>query len=227
MVLINTRQIVCSRGNPDLKNVAITFDDGPSDPYTDQVLDILRQYGIKATFFMVGRNVDRFPKIARRVASAGHEIGNHTYNHSSLFLDAPRRIALELAMGEESILRTTGVSPRLFRPPYGANPRWVMTQALRRGYIITKWSVNAGDWRKASAVRIVKKTLARIGNGAIILMHDGACIPGNNHRYGTVSALPQILDALKSSGYKVVSVSELLGLTDFFAGSKNQQVINN
>jgi peptidoglycan/xylan/chitin deacetylase (PgdA/CDA1 family) len=216
VAFINTREVVHCRGNPGLRRVAITFDDGPSEPYTSRVLDILDEYQVKATFFMVGRNVEKFPEVARGVAGAGHEIGNHTHNHSSLLLDTPRRIAMELAMGEEAIVRGTGVTPRLFRPPYGANTRWIVTQALRRGYVVTKWSVNAGDWRKASAERIARKTLSRVGNGAIILMHDGTSLRGgNNHRWGTVSALPMILDALKTSGYEMVGVSELLGLGEF------------
>ena len=215
MVLINARQIVYGRGNPRLDEVALTFDDGPCGTYTEQILDILDRYGVKATFFKVGRNVERLPEIAKRVADSGHEIGNHTYNHSGLFLDTPRRIAMELAMGEEAIMRFTGISPRVFRPPYGANTRWILTQALRRGYVIAKWSVNAGDWGKASAERIVRKTLARVDKGAIILMHDGTSLPRNNHRWGTVSALPDILDALKASGYKLVTVSRLLRLGEF------------
>ena len=212
MVIINTRQIVYCRGSQDLKRVALTFDDGPYEPYTSQVLDILEQYRVKATFFMVGRNVEKFPDAAKRVVKSRHEIGNHTYNHSSLFLDTPRRIARELMMGEKSIVKATGIKPRFFRPPFGANTRWIITQALRRGYIIIKWSVNAGDWRNASAERIVRKTVGRIRNGAIILMHDGTNFLRNNHRCGTVSALPQILDSLRESGYEVVGASELLGL---------------
>ncbi len=210
MVFINTKQVVCCRGDPDLKEVALTFDDGPCEPYTERILDVLEKHNVRATFFMIGRNVERFPEIAKKVADAGHEIGNHTYAHSSLVLNTPRRIAMELEKGEEAIRRWTGISTRMFRPPYGANTRWILTQALRRGYIITKWSVNAGDWGKASAERIVRRTLARVGNGAIILMHDGTSFRRNNHRWQTVTALPNIVDTLKSRGYRLVTVSELL-----------------
>ena len=212
MVFINTRQIVYCRGNLDSKEIALTFDDGPCEPYTERILDILERYNVKATFFMIGRNVEKFPRIAKRVVNAGHEIGNHTYSHSSLVLDGPRKIAMELAKGEEAIRCSTGVSTRMFRPPYGANTRWVLTQALRRGYMITKWSVNAGDWGKASAEKIARKTLARVGNGAIILMHDGKNFRGNNHRWQTVDALSGIIEALKSRGYGLVTISELLDL---------------
>ncbi len=215
MVFINAKQVVYCRGNHGLKEIALTFDDGPSEPYTLQVLDTLQQYRVKATFFMVGRNVERFPEIARRVADSGHEIGNHTYNHSGLFLDTPRRIAMELASGEEAIRSGTGVSPRIFRPPYGAKTRWILTQALRRGYVIAKWSVNAGDWGKARPERIVRKALARIDKGAIMHMHDGTSCPGNNQGWRTVSALPDILDALKARGYELVTVSRLLRLDGF------------
>lgn len=212
MVLVNTKQIVCCRGNPDLKEAALTFDDGPSQPYTERILDILGKYNVKGTFFMIGRSVERFPEIAKKVADGGHEIGNHTYSHSSLVLDTPRRIAMELERGEETIRCCTGISTRMFRPPYGTNTRRVLTQALRRGYIIAKWSVNAGDWGKASAERIARRTLARVGNGAIILMHDGTSFRRNNHRWQTVGALSDIVVALKSRGYRLVTISELLHL---------------
>jgi len=117
-------------------------------------------------------------------------------------------------MGEEVIRQSTGISPRIFRPPYGTNVRWVLTQALRRGYIIAKWSVNAGDWGKASAKRIQKKALSRVGNGTIILMHDGTSFRRNNHRCQTVTALPDIVSKLKARGYKLVTISKLLNLTD-------------
>lgn len=99
MVLINTEQIVYCRGNPHLREVALTFDDGPCEPYTGEILDILKGYNVKATFFMVGRNVDKFPETAKRVAAGGHEIGNHTYSHTSLVLDTRRKIAMELEKG--------------------------------------------------------------------------------------------------------------------------------
>ena len=212
MVLINTKQVVCCRGDPHSREIAITFDDGPCDPYTERILGMLEKHNVKATFFMIGRNVERFPEIARRVVDAGHEIGNHTYTHSSLVLDTPRRIAVELEKGEGAIKSSTGVSTRMFRPPYGANTRWILTQALRRGYIIAKWSVNAGDWGKASAERIARRTLARVGNGAIILMHDGTSFRRNNHGGQTVTALDDIVVALKSRGYRLVTISELLHL---------------
>ena len=212
MVLINTKQIVYCRGNPELKRVALTFDDGPCEPYTAQILDILEEHDVKATFFMIGRNVKKFPDIAKRVVAAGHEVGNHTYTHSSLVLDTPRKIAMELADGASAIKLETGVTPRIFRPPYGANTRWILTQALRRGYVIAKWSVNAGDWGKASAERIVRRVIARVGNGAIILMHDGTNFRRNNHRWRTVTALPGILSVLKSRKYELVTISELLSL---------------
>ena len=212
MVFIDTKQIVYCRGNSDLKEVALTFDDGPSEPYTERILDLLDKYNVKATFFMIGRNVEKFPEVAKRVADEGHEIGNHTYAHSSLVLDTPRKIAMELEKGEETIRSSTGVSTKMFRPPYGANTRWILTQALRRGYIITKWSVNAGDWGKATAEKIARKALARIENGAIVLMHDGTNFRRNDHRWQTVTALANIIDVLTDRGYKLVTVSQLLHL---------------
>ncbi len=208
----NRPGVIYWHGNPGLPQIALTFDDGPNEPYTLQILDILDKYNIKATFFIVGRNVEKFPEAAAKVAEAGHVIGNHTYNHRGQLLNTPLRAAGEIKRAEEAIKKVTSIPLYLFRPPYGAVNRWVLRQAEKLGYVICQWSVNAGDWRGADPGKIKKKVLSEVENGAIILMHDGRNLAAGHDRTSTVAALPEIILSLQDKGYNFVTVPELLEL---------------
>ncbi len=208
----NQPGVIYWHGDPHAQRIALTFDDGPNEPYTLQVLDILDKYNIKATFFMIGKNVKKFPETAGKVADAGHVIGNHTYNHRGPLLDTPLRAANELNRAEEVIKKIISTPLYLFRPPYGATNRWVLRQAERLGYVICQWSVNAGDWRKANPRKIIRKVLSEVENGAIILMHDGRNLAAGHDRSSTVAALPEIIVALQDKGYSFVTVPQLLEL---------------
>lgn len=208
----NRPGVIYWHGNSNSHGVALTFDDGPNEPYTLQILDVLDKYNIKATFFMIGKNVEKFPKTARKVAEAGHVIGNHTYSHRAPLLNTPLRAAKEIKKAEEAIKEATSTSLYLFRPPYGATNRWVLRQAERLGYVISQWSVNAGDWRGADPRKIKKKVISEVEEGAIILMHDGRNLAAGHDRTSTVTALPEIIVSLKDKGYNFVTVPQLLEL---------------
>ena len=199
-------------GNSNFPGVALTFDDGPNEPYTLQILDILDKHNIKATFFMIGKNVEKFPETARRVAEAGHVIGNHTYNHRGPLLNTSLRATGEIKRAEEAIKKVTSLPLYLFRPPYGATNRWVLRQAERLGYVICQWSVNAGDWRRANPGKIKKKVISEVEGGAIILMHDGRNLAAGHNRTSTVAALPEIILSLQDKGYNFVTLPQLLEL---------------
>jgi len=219
------------RGPREGNRVALTFDDGPS-PATGQILDLLGERQIKATFFVCGMNAERHPEIVRRLAAEGHTIGNHTYSHPFAYLLGRRRLAEEIDRTQEALERLTGQRPKLFRPPYGA--RWFgMFRVLReRGLRLVQWSDTGYDWKLEGAA-IARATLEKLQPGSIILLHDalegtesfwvqlgrrffGAgknftrTAPPRADRGATVAALPAILDGAARAGLRFVSVEEFL-----------------
>lgn len=199
------------RGNGNKKEIALTFDDGPYEPYTSQILDILKEYNIKATFFLVGKNIEKHPKIVKRIWEEGHAIGNHTYNHRRFFYTLFPAIREDILKCQGLIKGITGVNTSLFRQPLGMrNPSIVkMVEDLNMHMI--GWTLRTYDGTVQNPQRIVRRVLNRIANGSILVMHDG-CDKGRCTKGGTVAALPVILDALTKDGYKFVTISELLGI---------------
>jgi peptidoglycan-N-acetylglucosamine deacetylase len=191
--------------------VALTFDDGPSVPYTGQILDALGERNIKATFFVCGANVERYPDVARRIVREGHAIGNHTYSHPYLYLLGQKRLAEEIDRTQAAIEKITGVRPRLFRPPYGI--RWFgLDQILReRELQMVLWSGAGYDW-KNSRDEIVTSTIKALEAGTVVLLHDGHAVKFGEQvkRADTVAALPAILEHAASKGlsYSVLGGSE-------------------
>ena len=191
--------------------IAVTFDDGPSSPFTDQILDILRSRNVKATFFVCGQNVERYPEILRRIQAEGHSIGNHTYSHPFPYFRSQSSFACEIDLTQNAIEKVTGQRPSFFRPPFGA--RWLgMYPVLQqRGLRLVNWSDTGYDW-KFSTDKIVRATLKGLGPGSIILLHDGrrTYLSGQVDRSNTVKALPAILDGALGRGLTFVRLTELL-----------------
>jgi peptidoglycan-N-acetylglucosamine deacetylase len=201
---------VVARVRADQPVVALTFDDGPS-AYTAQVLDILARYQVKATFFVIGMNVEKYPDLARRIVAEGHAIGNHTYSHPLLGpVEIPSRFEHELERADLAIEAATGVRTRLFRPPRGLRSPWMMRRARSDGYQVVTWSVSPDDWRHPPSSVIVQRVLDRVRPGAIVLLHDGLETRASPHQENTVAALPAILAGLQARGYRFVTVPELL-----------------
>ena len=198
------------RGPGPGRRVALTFDDGPVSPFTEQILDILRVRKVPATFFVCGKNVERSPQILRRIQAEGHAIGNHTYSHEFPYFRSGRKFAVEIDRTQEAIAKVTGQKPVIFRPPYGA--RWLgFYPVLReRGLRLVNWSDTGYDWLEKSD--IVRETLKSLGPGSIILLHDGrrADPPETIDRSRTVSALPAIIDAAREAGFTFVPLTEFL-----------------
>ncbi len=178
--------------------VALTFDDGPHGAYTDAILNTLSKYGVKATFFMLGTQVDAYPAVAGRVAAAGHEIGSHTYMHPNLSKCSASRVQSELSKTKDAIMRATGKVPTLLRPPYGNHTATVRSLA---GVPLVLWNVDTEDWKSKSADAIVQHVLSHTWDGAVILLHD---IYGS-----TAEAVEKIVPALLARGVRLVTVSEL------------------
>jgi peptidoglycan/xylan/chitin deacetylase (PgdA/CDA1 family) len=193
------------------RRVTLTFDDGPSPPYTEQILAILRERKISATFFVCGKNVERFPEIVRRIHAEGHTLGTHTYSHPFLYYCSRTRIAQEIDRTQDAIEEVTGFRPELFRPPYGG--RWFgLYSVLRsRRMSVVQWSLAGHDWH-ADAEQIVSLTLRGLRGGAVILLHDGreAQEPNRVDRSNTVKALPAIIDGAIQKGFSFAALSDFL-----------------
>jgi len=202
---------VLNRGPQEGKRVALTFDDGPSPPFTEKVLDILRAHHVPATFFVCGRNVEEHPDLVRRIVAEGHEVGNHTDSHLFLFFKSRRRISAEIDRTQEIIERVIGSRPSFFRPPYGS--RWFgLVPALReRGMHLVMWSAAGYDWRK-DVRGITESALRELKPGAILLLHDGRETrpAAEIDRSRTVSALPAIIAGARQQGYTFVPLKEFV-----------------
>jgi peptidoglycan/xylan/chitin deacetylase (PgdA/CDA1 family) len=200
------------RRGPDLKVVALTFDDGPSPKYTPRVLGILREEKVKATFFLVGKHVEKYPYLAKRIAEEGHEIGNHTYSHRDLVPATKKVVVNEVKKAERVIEGACGVRPLYFRPPRGIYSNAVRKLILDLGYTILLWSLSSLDWSGASSKLILNRVKKYVRRGSIILFHDsGALIkPEGGSRENMVKALPEVIRYLKNNGYRFVTISELI-----------------
>jgi len=192
--------------------VCITFDDGPSPKNTPQILDILKDKGVKATFFVTGKYVEMYPEIAQRIVAEGHDIGNHTYNHKELVVSNKKTILNELRKTDEVIWEATGIRTRLFRPPRGICGNAARKLLIEEGYKIILWTISTLDWRKVKPKAILWRVKLFIRDGAIILFHDSGSLfgCGDSGRTNTVRALPLVIDFLKEEGYKIITVSEIL-----------------
>lgn len=198
----------------DQKLVAITFDDGPYPPYTDQILDILKEYQVPATFFLIGKNADKYPELVKREVAEGHQIGNHTYDHVDLLKADGKTIADEVDRTNKIILAITGQIPKVVRPPHGFRDSVVMEAMAKRGLKVVEWSVVSRDWTNPGVETIVGRTMANVKNGSIILLHDGDGVAQTASRSQTVQATRQIILQLKAAGYKFVTVDQIVSKTE-------------
>ncbi len=187
--------------------IALTFDDGPHPRYTMEIISILEEYGIHATFFFVGENVINYPDVARAVSQRGHEIGNHTHTH---VCPSPKNgrsvLGRELEHCERAIQRVTDTSPKLFRPPTGSWNDTLYELARAHDYDIVLWNIDTLDWAHTPPEQISAHVLERAQSGDIILMHD-------YHSNGctTTEALRLMIPVLLARGFHFVTVSELIG----------------
>lgn len=198
------------RGRRDERHVYLTFDDGPSPSATQAVLVALAREGVPAAFFMVGDHVDRYPGLARDVAGAGHEIGNHTQHHVKLHRLGPGRIRRELAEAHAAIAEATGRAPRVFRAPHGYRNPFVPFAVRRLGYATFGWTFGVWDSARPGAEEIRRRVRARVSPGAVILLHDGDGYDPRGDRSQTAAALPGIIRDARAAGYAFRPLAELL-----------------
>lgn len=197
---INTHVIWA--GNKQDKNIALTFDDGPNPKYTPQVLKILQQNEIRATFFLIGQRAQKYPELVKQINLAGHEIGNHTYSHVMLTKIKSTKIKQEVEKTRDIVYGVTGQNTYLFRPPWGVFDGRSLAELAMRKFDAVLWSVDSRDWSRPGVAVIKKNILSTVRNGSIILCHD-------DHDQ-IVAALPDIIKNLKEQGYQFVTVPELM-----------------
>lgn len=190
----------------DSGKIALTFDDGPHPHYTPEILSILREYGVHATFFVIGENVGYYPDLVGRILADGHELGNHTMHHSRMSRLTPQEMREEIQGTERAIYELTDYCTKLLRPPEGMMDDRVIDAAIELDYRIILWNIDTRDWDHTSPDAIAAHILSHVKSGDIILMHDyiGRDSP-------TPEALRLVIPALLEAGYHFVGVSELLG----------------
>lgn len=203
------------------REVALTFDDGPNPPYTDRILDVLQAERVHATFFLVGRAVVAYPATVARIARAGHALGNHTWDHPHLIVQSRAAMRSELVRTDAAIARITGRHTHLMRPPFGVRDFAVIGEAQKLGYRVVMWSVPLPkDWEQPGDATIARRVIDRVEDGSIIVLHDGnrGMLCGRDRRTPSrecdrsqeVAATREIVDALRSRGYRFVTVPELV-----------------
>lgn len=197
------------------KLIALTFDDGPDPKVTPQILKQLRDYGAKATFFVLGRQAERYPDLLKDIVRDGHAIGNHSFSHPKTV--SPEQAALEIDSTDACIRRAVGRSTLLFRPPYGLRSDELASEALKKSYTVVLWSLPSLDVTRINSQRISQIVVNGRKRGDVVVMHDG---PGHKR---TAQALPAILEALSRKGYRFVTVPEMLRHYDYVNRVREQR----
>jgi peptidoglycan/xylan/chitin deacetylase (PgdA/CDA1 family) len=193
-------------GNRSLPEIALTFDDGPNAKNTPKVLDILKQYDVKATFFVLGKFAEKNGGILSREAAEGHNIGNHTYSHVKGTMTDIKMIQEELRKTDRLIARYSGSKVKYFRPPFGFENWRFLTEAEFMDYTVVLWTLDVADWDHTKKENyMVSKILKATRNGSIILLHDGG-----SSREAVIDALPKIIKGLKRKGYQFVTIDEMI-----------------
>jgi peptidoglycan/xylan/chitin deacetylase (PgdA/CDA1 family) len=195
------------------RKIALTFDDGPNDPHTLRLLDVLAKNDVHATFFMIGRYVQQRPDIARALAQAGHVIGNHTFTHPLLIFKSEAQTRQQLLDCRKALQDAIGEHSNLFRPPYGGRRPSTLRVARELGLETVMWNVTGYDWTAPPASVIEKKVVRQIRGGDVILLHDGDDKVMGADRGQTVIVTENLIRRYKDQGYEFVTVQEMLALS--------------
>ncbi|NMB00820.1 MAG: polysaccharide deacetylase family protein [Firmicutes bacterium] len=200
-------------GDRASNKVAITFDDGPSREFTPAILEILKQYDVPATFFMVGSHVEKYPDIARQIVEDGHAIGNHTQNHRNIPTLSTVELQKEILEATAIITEVTGEYPSFVRPPRGMYDARLRRLSKLLGQEIVLWSISTRDWRFGVTASYIERLVdSKVRGGDIILFHDSGALLKNEggDRRATVLALPKVIEIIRAKGLEIVPLAELL-----------------
>ncbi|MFB3814620.1 MAG: polysaccharide deacetylase family protein [Terriglobales bacterium] len=197
-------------GRRGSRQLALTYDDGPNEPYTLRLLELLELHQVKATFFMLGCYVVAQPQVARAVAEAGHAIGNHTFSHPNLIFARREQTRLELLECERALRDAVGETTRLFRPPHGGRRPDSLRTVRALGYAPVMWSISGYDWRPDPPETIAARVTRRVRGGEVILLHDGGHLGLGTDRSSSIAATDLIIRHCREQGYEFVTVPEML-----------------
>jgi peptidoglycan-N-acetylglucosamine deacetylase len=192
------------------KHIALTYDDGPNDPHTLRLLDVLAKHSVPATFFMIGRYVRERPDIARAVAQAGHVIGNHTFTHPLLIFESEAQTRTQLSDCRAALHDAIGEHSKLFRPPFGGRRPATIRIARELGLQTAMWNVTGYDWNAPPAAVIEKKIARQMRGGDVILLHDGGHRAMAADRAQTVIATENLIRRHQDEGCQFVTIEEML-----------------
>jgi peptidoglycan-N-acetylglucosamine deacetylase len=204
---------IISRGRPWTPAIAITFDDGPTEPYTSQILDVLRAFEARATFFVLGARAERAPAVVKRAAREGHELGNHTWDHAALPLRSPAAIRTTIRRTSDLVENLTGARPRVFRAPFGWRNPWLGRAARCEACEPVAWTVGVYDTDRPGVEAVVSRAFDGLVDGSILLLHDGRSLDADPDASQVVEALPRIIREAQHRGLRLLTVSELLSET--------------
>jgi peptidoglycan/xylan/chitin deacetylase (PgdA/CDA1 family) len=199
-----------SSGPRGSKQIALTYDDGPNDPHTLRLMEMLAKHGVRATFFVIGRYVERRPDIVRDLLKAGHVLGNHTFTHPHLIVSSPVETRNQLEECQRAVQEVAGEAPRLFRPPFGGRRPDTLRIARSLGLEPVMWNVTSWDWEMPPAAKIVETCTRQMRGGDVILMHDGDHVALGSDRSQTVIATDLLIERWKTNGYAFVTVPEMM-----------------
>jgi peptidoglycan-N-acetylglucosamine deacetylase len=191
------------------KQLALTYDDGPNDPHTLRLLEILAKHNVHTTFFLIGRYTRQRPDIVRELVRAGHVIGNHTFNHPLLIFKSSKQIETELTECQRILFDSAGLEAKIFRPPFGGRRPAVLRLARKLALQPVMWNITGYDWN-APAEQIERRVSRRIRGGDVILLHDGGHRAFGADRAQTMIATDRLLSRHKSEGYEFVTIPEMM-----------------
>lgn len=192
------------------RQLALTYDDGPNNPYTLRLMEVLARHDVKAMFFLIGRYVRQRPDIVRDIVRAGHAIGNHTFTHRNLIFASAERTQLELQQCQDAIGDAIGEAPKLFRPPFGGRRPSTLKIVQAMGLAPVMWNVTGWDWNAPPTEVIERRVSRQIRGGDVILLHDGGHLEMGADRSHTVDATERLIVRYKAEGYEFVTVPEMM-----------------
>jgi peptidoglycan/xylan/chitin deacetylase (PgdA/CDA1 family) len=206
------------------RRIAITFDDGPNRPCTEQLLDVMGELGVRGTFFCVGQNTAWHPDIVARLFKEGHDVGNHSQRHRRMASLRPGNRGDHIDESEQAICDVIGCRPRLYRPPWGWLTPWEGARLHKRGYTIVGWDVYTLDWvlPEPDGIALAEKACRDTRPGSILLFHDGYPLEREWFKTETTRAIKHLVPLLRAEGYEFVPASELLGVPAYAPATQNR-----
>jgi peptidoglycan/xylan/chitin deacetylase (PgdA/CDA1 family) len=192
------------------RQLALTYDDGPNDPHTLGLLEVLSKHNVRATFFLIGSYARRRPDIVQEICRAGHAIGNHTYTHPNLAIASALQTRIQLELCQQTLFDISGRYPRLFRPPFGGRRPASLSIARAMGLEPVMWNVTGWDWKTNSADYVEQRVSRQVRGGDVILLHDGSHLRFSFDRAHTVLASDRLIAFYKARGYQFVTIPEMM-----------------